>query len=81
QGKLCSWGKRGCLDRYLSPAVADEFMGIANAEELVPDDLDALIAKGGKGLDAWLDQAVQPLRQTGDFLELACDPQTIVLGG
>ncbi|MBY5835469.1 ROK family transcriptional regulator (plasmid) [Rhizobium leguminosarum] len=80
-GKLCSCGKRGCLDRYVSPAVAYEFMGIANAEELSPDDLDALIAKGGEGLDAWLDQAVQPLRQTVDFLELAFDPQTIVLGG
>jgi predicted NBD/HSP70 family sugar kinase len=80
-GKLCSCGKRGCLDRYISPAVAYEFMGIANAEELSPDDLDALIAKGGEGLDTWLDQAVQPLRQTLDFLELAFDPQTIVLGG
>ncbi|AXA44992.1 ROK family protein (plasmid) [Rhizobium leguminosarum] len=81
QGKLCSCGKRGCLDRYISLTVAYEFMGIANAEELSPDDLDALIAKGGEGLDAWLDQAVQPLRQTVDFLELAFDPQTIVLGG
>lgn len=81
QGKLCSCGKRGCLDRYISLTVAYEFMGIANAEELSPDDLDALIARGGEGLDAWLDQAVQPLRQTVDFLELAFDPQTIVLGG
>ncbi|MHC2568279.1 putative NBD/HSP70 family sugar kinase [Rhizobium leguminosarum] len=81
QGKLCSCGKRGCLDRYISLTVAYEFMGIANAEELSPDDLDALIAMGGEGLDAWLDQAVQPLRQTVDFLELAFDPQTIVLGG
>lgn len=80
-GKLCSCGKRGCLDRYLSPSVAYECMGIADARELSPDDLDALIAKGGEGLDAWLDQAVEPLRQTLDFLELAFDPQTVVLGG
>lgn len=80
-GRLCSCGKRGCLDRYLSPSVAYEFIGIKNAQELSPDDLDALIAKGGEGLNAWLDQAVQPLRQTLDFLELAFDPQTIVLGG
>ncbi|MET3758091.1 hypothetical protein ABID08_005473 [Rhizobium binae] len=41
------------------------------------------LGQGGVGvdLDAWLDQAVQPLRQTLDFLELAFDPQTIVLGG
>jgi predicted NBD/HSP70 family sugar kinase len=56
-------------------------MGITNADELSPDDLDALIASSGDGLDTWLDQAVQPLRQTIDFLELAFDPQTIVLGG
>ncbi|MBY5360341.1 ROK family transcriptional regulator [Rhizobium leguminosarum] len=80
-GKLCSCGKRGCLDRYISLSVAYELMGIANAEELSPDDLDALIARGGEGLDTWLDQAVEPLRQTVDFLELAFDPQTIVLGG
>ncbi|MBB3644127.1 putative NBD/HSP70 family sugar kinase [Rhizobium sp. BK619] len=80
-GKLCSCGKRGCLDRYISPTVAYEFMGITNAEELSSDDLDARIAGGGEGLDAWLDQAVQPLRQTLDFLELAFDPQTIVFGG
>ncbi|MBB4193902.1 putative NBD/HSP70 family sugar kinase [Rhizobium aethiopicum] len=80
-GRLCSCGKRGCLDRYISPSVAYEFMGIVKPEELSPDDLDALIARGGDGLDAWLDQAVQPLRQTVDFLELAFDPQTIVLGG
>ncbi|MGG7579198.1 ROK family transcriptional regulator [Rhizobium sp. Nf11,1] len=80
-GRLCSCGKRGCLDRYISPSVAYEFMGIANAGELSPDNLDALIAEGGEGVDAWLDQAIEPLRQTLDFLELAFDPQTIVLGG
>ncbi|QSY97164.1 ROK family transcriptional regulator (plasmid) [Rhizobium bangladeshense] len=80
-GRLCSCGKRGCLDRYVSPSVAYEFMGIVKPEEFSPDDLDALIAGGSEGLEAWLDQAVQPLRQTLDFLELAFDPQTIVLGG
>lgn len=81
QGKLCSCGKRGCLDRYISPSVAYEFMGITNAEELSPDELEVRIQNSGEGLDAWLDQAIQPLRQTIDFLELAFDPQTIVLGG
>jgi predicted NBD/HSP70 family sugar kinase len=80
-GRLCGCGKRGCLDRYISATVAYEFMGIENARELSPEDLDAHIAMNGEGLDAWLDQAVQPLRQTIDFLELAFDPQTIVLGG
>ncbi|MDE8758333.1 MULTISPECIES: ROK family transcriptional regulator [Rhizobium] len=80
-GRLCSCGKRGCLDRYVSPSVAYEFMGIADAGELSPDALDALIERGSEGLDAWLEQAVQPLRQTVDFLELAFDPQAIVLGG
>ncbi|WP_064684598.1 ROK family transcriptional regulator [Rhizobium bangladeshense] len=80
-GRICSCGKRGCLDRYISASVAYESMGIANAGELSPDELDALIARGGEGLDAWLDQAVQPLRQILDFLELAFDPETIVLGG
>ncbi|KAA1180273.1 ROK family transcriptional regulator [Rhizobium tropici] len=80
-GRLCTCGKRGCLDRYVSPSVAYECLGIENAQELDPDDLDALIAANGHGLKVWLEQAVQPLRQTIDFLELAFDPQTIVLGG
>ena len=80
-GRLCTCGKRGCLDRYVSPSVAYECLGIENAQELDPDDLDALIAANGHGLTTWLEQAVQPLRQTIDFLELAFDPQTIVLGG
>ncbi|QPC93472.1 ROK family transcriptional regulator [Mesorhizobium sp. INR15] len=80
-GRPCSCGKRGCLDRYISPSVAYELMGIDKAEGLPPDDLDRLVEKGGDGLEAWLDQAVQPLRQTLDFLELAFDPKTIVLGG
>ena len=80
-GRLCSCGKRGCLDRYVSPSVAYECLGIENAQELLPDDLDAMIAANSRGLEVWLEQAVQPLRQTIDFLELAFDPQTIVLGG
>ncbi|MGY5778382.1 ROK family transcriptional regulator [Rhizobium sp. LEGMi135b] len=80
-GRLCTCGKRGCLDRYVSPSVAYECLGIENAQELDPDDLDARIAANGHGLKTWLEQAVQPLRQTIDFLELAFDPQTIVLGG
>ncbi len=80
-GRLCSCGKRGCLDRYVSPSVAYECLGIEDAQELDPDELDAMIAANGRGLEVWLEQAVQPLRQTIDFLELAFDPQTIVLGG
>jgi len=80
-GRLCTCGKRGCLDRYISPSVAYELMGIANAAELSPDELDSIVAKGGDGLERWLEEAVPPLRQTIDFLELAFDPKTIVLGG
>ena len=80
-GRLCTCGKRGCLDRYVSPSVAYECLGIEDAQELNPDELDAMISANSHGLQVWLEQAVQPLRQTIDFLELAFDPQTIVLGG
>lgn len=80
-GRPCPCGKRGCLDRYVSPSVAYEFMGIGNAGELSTDELDERVRAGGKGLEDWLALAVEPLRQTIDFLELAFDPQTIVLGG
>jgi predicted NBD/HSP70 family sugar kinase len=80
-GRLCTCGKRGCLDRYVSPSVAYECLGIEDAQELDPDELDAMVTANSHGLQVWLEQAVQPLRQTIDFLELAFDPQTIVLGG
>jgi predicted NBD/HSP70 family sugar kinase len=80
-GRLCTCGKRGCLDQYVSLGTAYEHLGIRNPDNGSLEELDTLIENAGTSLDAWLDAAVEPMRQTIDFLELAFDPQTIVLGG
>ena len=40
----------------------------------------ALLANGDS-LEAWVIQAIDPLRQAINMLELALDPETVVLGG
>lgn len=80
-GRQCICGKRGCLDRYISLGSAYEYLGIMDPEQHATEELEALIEAGGDKIEAWLEEAVEPMRQTVDFLELAFDPQTVVLGG
>ena len=80
-GRQCVCGKRGCLDRYVSLGSAYEHLGITDPERHTAEELDALIEAGGDAIEAWLDAAAEPMRQTIDFLEVAFDPQTVVLGG
>jgi predicted NBD/HSP70 family sugar kinase len=80
-GRACICGKRGCLDRYVSLGSAYEYLGIRDPERHTAEALDALIETAGTPIEAWLDEAIEPMRQTVDFLELAFDPQTVVLGG
>ena len=80
-GRACPCGKRGCLDRYVSLGSAYEYLGIRNPETYTAAEIDARINEIGAPRDAWLEAAVEPMRQTIDFLELAFDPQTVVLGG
>ncbi len=80
-GLACVCGKRGCLDRYVSLGAAYEYLDIGDPRQHDPETLAALIAQGDSRIDAWAEAAAKPMRQTIDVLELAFDPQTIVLGG
>lgn len=80
-GLPCICGKRGCLDRYVSLGAAYEHLKISDPGAYTADELDAMVEGAGSALDNWLDAAAEPMRRTIDFLELAFDPQTIVLGG
>ncbi|MDQ0559349.1 putative NBD/HSP70 family sugar kinase [Rhizobium mesoamericanum] len=80
-GLACVCGKRGCLDRYVSLGSAYEYLDLRGPEQHDLETLAALVEQGGSRIDAWAEAAAEPMRQTIDFLELAFDPQTIVLGG
>ncbi|MBN9222992.1 MAG: ROK family transcriptional regulator [Mesorhizobium sp.] len=80
-GLACGCGKRGCLERYVSLRAAYDRIGLPDPDHASPDVLEELLAQGDSRLDAWIADAVDPLRQAIDVLELALDPETVVLGG
>ncbi|MFD2058974.1 ROK family protein [Mesorhizobium calcicola] len=79
-GLECGCGKRGCLERYVSLRAAYECLEIPDPDHASPELLEALLANGDS-LEAWVAQAIDPLRQAINMLELALDPETVVLGG
>ncbi|MFD1983705.1 ROK family protein [Mesorhizobium newzealandense] len=79
-GLECGCGKRGCLERYVSLRAAYECLKIPDPDHASPELLQALLANGDS-LEAWVAQAIDPLRQAINMLELALDPETVVLGG
>ncbi|MBB6411441.1 ROK family transcriptional regulator [Mesorhizobium sangaii] len=79
-GLECGCGKRGCLERYVSLRAAYECLEIPDPDHASPELLQALLANGDS-LEAWVVQAIDPLRQAINMLELALDPETVVLGG
>jgi predicted NBD/HSP70 family sugar kinase len=80
-GLPCRCGKRGCLDRYVALGTAYEYLAIGEPDNYSAAELDSMVENGGAAIDEWLDSTVEPMRQTIDYLELAFDPQTVVLGG
>jgi predicted NBD/HSP70 family sugar kinase len=80
-GLPCDCGKRGCLERYVSLRAAYDRLDLPDPDHASPDLLEELLAKGDSRFEAWLAEAVDPLRQAIDILEMALDPETVVLGG
>lgn len=80
-GLACFCGKRGCLERYVSLRAAYDCLELPDPDHASPDQLEQLLAAGDERLFAWADQAAGPLRQAIDVLELAFDPETVVIGG
>jgi len=80
-GLECWCGKRGCLERYMSLRAAYESLDLPDPDHASPALLEELLARGDARLEAWIEAAVPPLRQAINVLELALDPETVVLGG
>ena len=56
-------------------------LDLPDPDHASPDLLEELLANGDSRFEAWLAEAVDPLRQAIDVLELALDPETVVVGG
>jgi predicted NBD/HSP70 family sugar kinase len=80
-GLECGCGKRGCLERYVSLRAANESLDLPDPDHASPQLLENLLARGDSRIEAWIEAAVEPLRQAVNVLELALDPETVVLGG
>jgi len=80
-GLPCVWGKRGCLDRYVSLGAAYDYLNITAHGQAWTRSPDIVAGLSQDRIDAWAETAAEAMRQTIDVLELAFDPQTIVLGG
>jgi predicted NBD/HSP70 family sugar kinase len=80
-GLKCGCGKRGCLERYVSLRAAYENLDLPDPDHASPELLESLLARGDARIEAWIEAAVEPLRQAVNVLELALDPETVVLGG
>nr|WP_280524691.1 ROK family protein [Rhizobium grahamii] len=80
-GLPCVCGKRGCLDRYVSLGAAYDYLNITAHGQAWTRSPDIVAGLSQDRIDAWAETAAEAMRQTIDVLELAFDPQTIVLGG
>jgi predicted NBD/HSP70 family sugar kinase len=80
-GPVCGCGKRGCLERYVSLRAAYESLDLPDPDHASPEMLEELLERGDIRVEAWIADAVAPLRQAINVLELALDPESVVLGG
>ncbi|TCR71798.1 ROK family transcriptional regulator [Rhizobium sp. BK376] len=82
-GRLCSCGNRGCLERYVSLSAAFADL-TGEPESLKSIDLDRLykaFEDEEPKLVAWLDEAADHLRNALVTIENLFDPQVVILGG
>lgn len=79
-GPLCTCGERGCLEQSASLHSLQQVLKL-DAEDLRPDRLEAIMAAGHPGLDAWLDQAARHLRRALHTLRHVVNPEAFVIGG
>jgi len=80
-GLACGCGKRGCLERYVSLRAAYESLALPDLDHASPELLEELLARGDSRIEGWIATAAEPLRLAINVLELALDPETVVLGG
>ena len=81
EGRACPCGNHGCLERYVSLRAAYDFLDFPDPDHGSPDRLDEMLTGKDEQLDAWISAATAPLRQAVNVLELALDPETVVVGG
>lgn len=79
-GRPCSCGNRGCLERYASIGALSEAL-VGPDEVLHPAQILARYRAGDAELTAWLDEAGRYLAQGVLAVENLLDPEAILMGG
>ncbi|WP_186418475.1 ROK family transcriptional regulator [Bosea sp. CS1GBMeth4] len=81
QGLPCVCGRRGCLERYVSPPALQEALRLAGIGPVDAAGIARLQAEGHPAVLGWIAQAGALLTPVLAMLESLFDPETIVLGG
>lgn len=79
-GRPCGCGNRGCLERYVSLRAAYESFA-ADPNRQTPTRLNELFSRDPTVIDEWLKGLHGPLSRAIHILEMAFDPETIILSG
>lgn len=81
QGLPCVCGRRGCLERYVSPPALQEALRLSGIGPVDAAGIARLQAEGHPAVLGWIAQAGALLAPVLAMLESLFDPETIVLGG
>ena len=80
-GRRCSCGKNGCLERYLSFDALCHDLKLPVEEEETVATIEAMIKRNDKEIVDWLGSVAEHFRRLINFLEMSLDPDTIIVGG
>jgi predicted NBD/HSP70 family sugar kinase len=80
-GHDCICGKRGCLETYVSVDSAMRFLAKRGAEVTTMAEFASRFGPDDPGIQAWIAEGVEPLRNGLNAVENLFDPQSIMIGG
>ena len=80
-GRPCTCGRNGCLERYASPHALYEHLARAGVAASGPEDIRRLHAEGNAALRAWIEDVAPLLSPVAAMLENLFDPESIIFGG
>lgn len=80
-GHQCICGKKGCLETYVSVDSALQHLTAAGINMATMSEFASRLDASHPAIQAWIENAVEPLRNAINAVENLFDPQTIMIGG